>query len=41
MFALAQRYGVVIGKEAKDLGEDLLEGPGCQHRARAAERPDV
>jgi len=25
--ALAQRYGVIIGSEAKDLGEDLLEGP--------------
>jgi beta-glucosidase len=25
--ALANRYGVVIGKESKDLGEDLLEGP--------------
>ena len=25
--ALANRYGVIIGQEAKDLGEDLLEGP--------------
>lgn len=25
--ALANRYGAVIGKEAKDLGEDLLEAP--------------
>jgi beta-glucosidase len=25
--ALAKRYGVVIGKEGKDLGEDLLESP--------------
>jgi beta-glucosidase len=25
--ALANRYGIIIGKEAKDLGEDLLEGP--------------
>ena len=24
---LARRYGVIIGKEAKDLGEDLLESP--------------
>ena len=24
---LANRYGIVIGREAKDLGEDLLEGP--------------
>jgi beta-glucosidase len=25
--ALAKRYGVIIGKEGKDLGEDLLESP--------------
>ncbi|HEV2436177.1 MAG TPA: glycoside hydrolase family 3 C-terminal domain-containing protein [Verrucomicrobiae bacterium] len=24
---LAHRYGVIIGREARDLGEDLLEGP--------------
>jgi beta-glucosidase len=25
--ALAKRYGIIIGKEAKDLGEDLMESP--------------
>ena len=39
--ALAHRYGVILGTEARDLDEGPAGSSGCEYRAGAAERSHV